>query len=63
MSHIDYGLVGLFRNAVVLRSVRGRNVVLDARVIEIVGESAVAEFSTAVRDKASQRETGLTFKE
>jgi hypothetical protein len=61
--HVDDGFVGSFSYAVVLRSVGWCDIVLDARVLEVVRERSIAKLSATVRNKPPHGEAGLPFKE
>jgi hypothetical protein len=62
-SHADDGFVGSFSDTIVLRGVGQRDVVLDTRILEVVGEGAITELSSSIRDKTTYWETDLAFKE
>jgi hypothetical protein len=61
--HVDYGFVGAFRNAVVLRSVWRQDVVLDALSLEYVGEGVIAELPSPVGYQLLHGKAGLLLKE
>jgi hypothetical protein len=61
--HVDDSFVGALGNSVVLGGVGRRKVVLNSRLLKVVGKSSVAEFTTSISDEPEEIVPGLLFKE